>query len=843
MVEWRKHRRMRRLALLPLLITSVFAQLGDKAGEAQIEQVPPHRIPPAPGLSPEDEAKTFQIAPGFRIELVAAEPLIGDPVAVQFGPDGRLWVVEMRSYMPDLDGRDEDKPTGRVVVLTDVDGDGRMDKSDVFLDQLVMPRAVCVVGDGALIGAPPMLWYCPDKNGDGKADEKIEVTRDFGIQVDPSRPELANPERAPNSPLWALDNWIYCGAYAAKFRFRGGSFERGVSSFRGQWGLSQDDFGRLFHNSNSDHLRADIAPSHYLIRNPHFPRPAGANVKIAAEQFVWPIRVNPGINRGYRPEMLRDHRLKEFTAACAPWVYRGGLLGCDGDVFTCEPSANLVSRDVLTAERGTIAARPAYVQREFLASQDERFRPVNLTTGPDGALYVVDFYRGVIQHRISLTTYLRKQSEERGLADPRGLGRIWRIVPEGSDGSPSRPPNLAKLTSAELVPQLAHANSWTRETAQRLLVERNDASVVPALEQLALKGAPLAKLHALWTLDGMQKSSWPVLGAAVADPDARVRNAAVRCSETLFAGGTREIAITKLIALTETETDPQVQLQLVLTLGEARDAKADIAMTALAVRAAELPYLADAVLSGVSGREIELLEHLLAKPDAASPVAKRLAGGLARSIAAERDPERISRFLTRIQNLAPAQCTVLLGAFAFDAVAAARRPVKLDAKHPLLDVPAAKKVATMLTWPGKPAPTGFTPPRPLNAEERTRFETGKALYAGVCAACHQPNGMGLDGLAPPLLDSEWVLGSHDRLTRIALHGVRGPLKVKGSTYQLDMPPMGIFGDEQLAAILTYIRREWEHGADPISPEQVKAIRAAESKRQDSWTQEELLKLP
>lgn len=836
---------MRRLALLlSLLIASASAQLGDKPGEAQVQLVPKELIPPSPALSAADEAKTFQVAPGFRVELVASEPLVGDPVAVQFGPDGKLWVVEMLGYMPDLDGTNEDKPTGRVVVLSDTDGDGTMDKSDVFLDQIVMPRAICLVGDGALIGAPPMLWYCPDKNHDGKADEKIEVARDFGIQVDPAKPELANPERAPNAPLWALDNWIYCGAYAAKFRYRGGNFERGISSFRGQWGLSQDDWGHLFHNSNSDHLRADVAPSHYLIRNIHFPRPAGANVKVPADQLVWPIRVNPGINRGYRPEMLRDHKLKEFTAACAPWIYRGDLFPeeCYGNAFICEPSANLIKRDIVTTSDGTVTSREAYKEREFLASTDERFRPVNLTTGPDGALYVVDFYRGVIQHRISLTTYLRKQSEERGLIDPRGLGRIWRIVPAGAARKPW--PNLAKLSNAELVPLLAETNSWTRETAQRLLVERADASVVAALEDLAKNGKSwTGRLHALWTLDGMQKASWPVIGSALADPDARVRNAAVRSCESIFTSDTRENAIAKLIALTSTEADPQVQLQIALTLGEARDAKADTAIIALALRAAEHPFLADAVLSGVSGRELELLEHLLTEKKAIGKTGARLLGGLARSTAAERDPARITRFLALAQPLAATQRNMLLAGFAFDAASAARRPVKLDAKPALLDDPAAAKVATMLTWPGKPAPAGFKPPRPLTADEQTRFETGKALFAGVCAACHQPHGMGLDGLAPPLLDSEWVLGSADRVTRIALHGVRGPIKVKGATYSLDMPPMGIFGDEQLAAILTYIRREWEHGAEPISPEQVKAIRAAEAKRQDSWTQEELLKLP
>ena len=822
----------------------VSAQIGDKAGEAQPPIVPKDLIPASPALSAEEEAKTFKLAPGFKVELVASEPLVGDPVAAQFGPDGRLWVVEMRSYMPDLDGTHEDQPTGRVVILTDTDGDGKMDRSEVFLDQLVMPRAICLVADGALIGAPPNLWYCPDKNRDGKADSKVDVAVDFGIQVDPARPELANPERAPNSPLWSLDNWIYCGAYAARFRYRDGTFERAVSSFRGQWGLTQDDWGHLFHNSNSDHLRADIAPSHYLIRNAHFPRPTGANVKVAAEQFVWPIRVNPGINRGYRPEMLRDFKLKEFTAACAPWIYRGDLFAKEfyGNAFICEPAGNLIKRDLLSADGGTLSAREAYHEQEFFASTDERFRPVNLTTGPDGALYVVDFYRGVIQHRISLTSYLRQQSEDRGLAQPRGLGRIWRIVPDGAKRPPDR--DLSKLSPAELVAQLSHPNSWNRETAQRLLVERSDASVLSALEELARHGKSWrGRLHALWALDGMQKSSWPVLSGALADFDARVRNAAVRCCESLFAGATREEAIASLIAHTATETDPQVQLQLVLTLGEARDSKADSAIVALALRAADHAFLADAVLSGVSGRELELLEQSLANPQASSASGKRLVAGLARSVAAERNAARITRFLALAQNLPPAQRTGLLSGFAFDATAAARRPVKLETKPALLDEPSAAKAATMLTWPGKPVPAGFTPPRALTADEQSRFDMGKALYAGVCAACHQPHGMGLDGLAPPLLDSEWVLGSHERLARIALHGVRGPLKVKGTTYSLDMPPMGVFADDQLAAILTYIRREWDHGAEPVSPEQVKAIRSAEAKRQDSWTQDELLKIP
>jgi mono/diheme cytochrome c family protein len=185
----------------------------------------------------------------------------------------------------------------------------------------------------------------------------------------------------------------------------------------------------------------------------------------------------------------------------------------------------------------------------------------------------------------------------------------------------------------------------------------------------------------------------------------------------------------------------------------------------------------------------------------------------------------------------------LLAGFAADAADFTRRTVKLEARPALLDMPGTEKIAGMLSWPGKPAPAGFKPPRPLTADEQNRFEMGKALYAGICAGCHQPSGSGLDGIAPPLIDSEWVTGSPERLSRIVLHGVRGYITVKKRRHQLDMPPLGALGDEPLAAILTYIRREWEHGAEPISPEFLKSVREKEARRTDSWTEQELLKIP
>lgn len=836
------------------------AQIGDKSDKPGVVQkplVPRELIPPAPVRTPAEELKTFQLAPGLRVELAAADPLVQDPVAMAFDPQGRMWVVEMRSYMPDLDGNGEDHPTGRVSVLEDTDGDGFFEKGTVFLDQLIMPRALCFVRDGVLIGAPPKLWFCRDTDGDLKCDERTEVATDYGIQVDPKRPELANPERAPNAPLYALDNWVYNGAYTAKFRWRDGKWERGVTTFRGQWGLSQDDFGRLYHGSNSDQLRCDVVPSHYLGRNPNFPRPLGANVKVPADQFVWPARVNPGINRGYRPEMLRDGKLKEFTAACAHYIYRGDLLGPEfyGNAFVCEPAGNLIKRNLLTETNGTVAAREAYRQREFLASTDERFRPVNLYTGPDGALYVVDLYRGVLQHRISLTSYLRQQSEERGLDKGIRLGRIWRVVPEGKP-APRAKPDFAKQTPAQWITHLSQANAWWRETAQRLLVEKGDLSVVPALQQLATSGKePLGRLHALWTLEGLRQLDPRTVTAALKDRDERVRVAAVRVSEALFDGEDKGEVVAALLKLI---SDPasQVQLQLALMLGQARDARADLAMANLVRQQGERnKFLADAVVTGLFGRELELLEKLSTDKawSQSSTNTDKFLGALARCVFAERKPERVERLLTLVAQTKTGRRQLALLDGAMLAAAATKKPVKFAKEPPVLvdlrklNTASLKarvaKLDASLVWPGKPGvpPEPVIPP--LTAAQQARYDLGKELFTSTCASCHQTHGLGLEGLAPPLADSEWVLGSEQRLIRIVLHGVSGPIKVKGASYSLDMPAMGVFDDEQTAAILTYIRREWENGAPPIEPATVKQIRQLEARRTDAWRQEELLKLP
>ncbi|MSU65688.1 MAG: c-type cytochrome [Opitutus sp.] len=833
------------------LATCAFAQIGDsldKPGEIQKSLVPAHLIPSSPALRPEEAMKTFRVAPGYRLELAAADPLVQDPVAIAFGVDGRMWVVEMRGYMADVEGNGEDLAVGRIVVLTDRDGDGRFDTSTVFLDRLVLPRAILPVADGVLVGAPPELVFWRDTDGDGQADKKIVVAADYGVRVDPQRPHLANPERAPNSLLWAYDNWIYSAAYTKKFRYVNGEWETRATDFRGQWGLGQDDAGHFFHGFNSDYLRVDVIFGDYLRRNPNYPRLAGTNVNAAVDQFVWPARVNPGINRGYRPEMLRDGRLKEFTAACGFFVYRGDLLPeLTGNSIVAEPSANLVRRAVLTAENGTLVGRNAYDRGEFLTSTDERFRPVNFATGPDGALYIVDLYRGVIEHRISLTTYLREQIEERGLQDPQHLGRIYRVVP--ADRPAPRAASYGPFTAAQWVERLSHPNAFWREAAQRTLVTHRDPADVAAIRAVATAGAtPLGRVHALWTLDGVGALDRATVLAALGAEAAAVRAAAIRLSEKFLAGPDRATFGPRLLALAK-NSEPAVQLQAVLSLGEARDDAIDRELAETVRLHPRNTFLADAFFSGLVDRELPLLEQLAADPSWApdDPAANKVLAGLAQGVFASRQIANIEKLFT----LAADQSARLARAEALlDGVVAAAGPARraLTFDRPptgwiqLAENPAFKtrlaKLERVVVWPGKPGVAALVAP-PLKPGEEKRFANGQVLFTAICATCHQTTGRGLDGLAPPLLDSEWVLGPPERITRIVLSGLRGNVVVLGRTHHGDMPAFGALDDESIAAILTYIRREWGHTASPVEPAFVKSVRAATAGRIDAWSPEEL----
>jgi mono/diheme cytochrome c family protein/glucose/arabinose dehydrogenase len=863
-----------RVAILLFLLSHAAFAAGPTAvadSPADLPKGPPP--PPVPLLSAEDAIKTCKLPPGFRMEVVATEAFVQHPVAMTFDPDGRIWVVVMRSYMPDVEGNGEDAPTGRVSVLEDTDGDGRMDKSTVFLDNLVLPRAIAMARDGVLVAVPPKLLFCRDTNGDLKCDEQTVVATDYGLR--------GNPEHMPNGLLYNLDNWTYSANYDKRLRYIAGAWVAEFVPELGQWGISQDDVGRLDHNSNPDQLRGSLFPPHYATRNPNY-RATAHNEQIAKDQSVYPAHAT-AIDRGYLDNIMRpDGTLRNFTAACAPVIYRGGLFPkeFDGNAFVCEPAANLIKRNLLTRHPdGTISAKHAYENAEFLTSTYERFRPVNLNVGLDGALYVIDMHHGLLQHKAYLTTYCREQYEMKELDKHLMTGRIYRIVPEHGLTSVAAttgatPRHLSNAKVGDLVALLADSNGQLRDTAQRLLVDRGDLKAISLLRTFARKSVnPLGRLHAMWTLEGFRVNDPNVILPALGDADARVRAAAVRLAEPLLSSPLRDRALPAVLKLAA-DPDAAVRVQLALSVASLGLPETDAALARLLADHANSPLLRDAVLTGVRGRELDLLTRLLGGGGKSgggdSDEWSRKATGrdvvltaLSRGVVQAGTPQRVVQLLDLIakQPTANWRQLALLDGFPPPPDAAKKltrrqqrqqlpkpRPVVLEsAPAELLALARSDNdevkdklddVLRIVHWPGQPGYKPPPPPRPLTPAEQARFERGRIVYSQTCAACHKPDGQGQEGMAPPLLDSEWALGRAETPARIVLHGLRGPINVGGRTFNLDMPGLPKLSDEDIAAALTYVRREWGHTADPVTPETVRKQRA--TSRPTQWTERELL---
>jgi glucose/arabinose dehydrogenase len=563
----------------------------------------------SPALSPEDALKTFYMPPGYRIELVAAEPLIQEPVALDWDLQGRLWAVEMPGFMADIRGSNEHEPIGRVVVLEDTNGDGRMDKRTIFADHLVLARSLKVLDRGVLVAEPPNVWFMHDTDGDLRMDTKELVTDRFG-RFD------GDPQNNANGFYWALDNRMYtAGLSDIQFRLKDGVFEVQPTLMRGEWGVTQDDAGRTYRNTNESALHVDLVATSYYARNPSLARTRGSYERLADDNpdlnIVWPVRPNPGTNRAYQLGIDRDDgSLARFTAVCAPLVYRGDRLPAElyGNVFVAEPAANLVSRLILSDDGSGLRARKAYERGEFLASTDERFRPVFLTDAPDGTLYIADMYRGIIEHRISITEYLRDQIIGRKLEKPTGYGRIYRVMHETTRRDTMRP--FASASTEQLVGALAHPNGWRRDTAQRLLVERGAKTAVPALTALASKAPDWrTRLHALWTLDGIDAIQPAMVTSALEDSSRDVRLAAIRIAERWLSETNHPLQAALLKRLDD--PDWAVHQQLAASIGTFPPGARESAAVAVLERYGNDPVVMDAVLSGLRGSEIAVLDRLL----------------------------------------------------------------------------------------------------------------------------------------------------------------------------------------------------------------------------------------
>jgi len=811
--------------------------------------------PPSPELEPEEALASFRVADGFRVELVAAEPLVVDPVAMDWDDEGRLYVAEMRGFMPDIEGNEEERPIGQVAVLEDVDGDGRMDTRRVFADGLVLPRAVTVLPEGVLIAEPGTLWLCRDTTGDGRCDDKRRLG-DYAV-------DGPSVEHQENALLPGLDGWLYSSKSDRRLRLAGDGFETDPTPFRGQWGLAQDDEGLLYYNHNSSFLYGEVFPGEYAMRQAataaRTSRP-GLNVSLADGERVWGIRVQPGLNRAYgRGTLRRDGRQNGPTAVSGLVIQRGDQYGpeYEGDAFVPESGGNTLSHFAITRDGETLSAEhrltddPDWEQREFLASTDERFRPVDAKVGPDGAIWVIDMYRGVIQHAVFVSDYLRDYVDEHDLAPPGARGRLWRIVREDRTVA-YLPPPLA--TFEDRVAALDHANGWVRDRAQRRLIHDNDPRTAERLARLEQR-TPLGRVHALWALASLGAIEADTWSRGLADEDPRVRRAALRAGEASLDGFPDAASAVKRLLDDE---DALVRLQALHTLGSRR-ATPETRAWMLPLARSGSPITRQAVLSGLAGVELLALGEELMKAEGVLAGESHaawlgdLAGGVHRAAQTRGDEAvMIGALLDRIEaSPAPLAIAMLDGIDAAQRTPGAKR-VQLDVSHALFDesverdealVAAIARVRPHVTWLGDARPGGA---RALTESEEALRAQGETLFAGSCAGCHGANGAGLEGLAPPLVESSWVRDADAWLVRIMLHGVAGPIEVAGETWNSTMPghaPDPRFTDEGVAAVATHLRRAWGHGDDPVSPETVAGIRAEEAERRMPWTAAELAAIP
>lgn len=519
-------------------------------------------LPPLPPpfqvsiLSPQEELKKITLPEGYSLELVLSDPDIKEPVALSFDGDGRMFVVEMRTYMQDINGTAEHAPTSRISRHESSKKDGVFDKHTAYLDNVLLPRMVLPLDDRVLVGITDTndITLHRDSKKDGVADSK-EVFYQGG-------PRGGNMEHQPSGLMWSMDNWIYTTYNSYRLRFTPkGVIKEPTAPNGGQWGLTQDNFGKPWYCDAGGEKGLVNFQTHIAYANINHPEQQEKDFP-----EVWPALGIPDQQGGpmrHRPGLFT---LNHFTATCGQTVFRGDRLPEDlrGDILFSEPVGRLIRRAKIEVKDGITTIRNAYDKAEFITSTDPNFRIVNTATGPDGCLYLVDMYRGIIQEGnwVGVGSYLRGQVEAYGLDKSFGHGRVWRLVHK--DFKPGPQPAMLEETSAQLVSHLEHPNGWWRDTAQKLLVVRGDKTVVTALVKMARESKnPLARIHALWTLEGLESADVALLREKLKDEHPQVRVAAIRVSESLWKAGEKSLQ-PDVVALAK-DAAPEVALQVVLT--------------------------------------------------------------------------------------------------------------------------------------------------------------------------------------------------------------------------------------------------------------------------------------
>lgn len=611
----------------------------------------------------------------------------------------------------------------------------------------MLPRALAHVYGGLLYSDGPKLWFVEIKN-----DKPGKKTL-----VDPIYAEGGNVEHTSNGLMMNIDNWIYNANYNFRYQLKNGKWLKEPTSYRGQWGITKDNFGRLYYNNNSVQLQGDYVLPNKVIRNKYF-KPLVAEGQKLTNNKVFPIH-QTSVNRGYQKGVLDERGyLTEVSASCGPMIYRGGAFpkAFNQNAFVCVPEANLIKRNTVSFDHIQTVATQAIAEKEFIASTDEGFRPVNLFNGPDGAMYIVDMHRGIIQHKAYISQYLAEQLANKKLDTLQNAGRILKVVNKTTRLHAI--PDLTKATNKDLLALMNHPNGWLRDRVQQILIQKKDKTIIKDLVALTETNNEYSTaIHALYVLDGLNaltfanlsdvltKSQQPALIAhalGLSEHFATVPNIAKikAISTQLLAQNNETIDLYLAFALnTWLKTGDQGILPMLAQIEK---------------KYAKEPVFQEAIVSSLDGKEVQYL-------NTQKPLAL-LKNNLSIAIN-NHEKKELNPIFVKSTNV---------------------------------------------------------------VDNRTK---GLQLFRSICAACHGADGKGIQDLAPPLKDSEYIHGSMKRLASILLHGLSGPITVNGKQYQLNNEMPGLANnkdltDEDIADIIRYTQNAFAKDGKNISASDVKKLR-------------------
>ena len=586
------------IPLVTVVLGMVWAVSGCAHGDGKGASLEPEALIATAGL-PED----------LRLELAAREPAVVDPVGMAFGADGSMYVVEMGGYPTRPEGT---PPLGRVKRLVDVNLDGYFESWTLFADRLQYPTSVLPWRDGILVTQPPDILFLRDEDGDGRADTREALFSGFPV---------ANTQHNINGLTWGLDNWVYAanggnqgsghpaGEPDAIVSIRGMDFrfkpDTGVleTSYEttGGHGITFDAWGRMFGTHNLNHIQHMVFPAAYLAQNPFLSVPTTRDTISDHGASAQLFQLSDAETRVNHPEQSG-----RFSGGSGIAFYGGGALPAayDGSFFVNDVVVNVVHQDVVTAEGPSFVASRRAEGVELLSARDNWFRPVTLATGPEGALYVVDMHRAVIEHPEWIPDSVEATLDVRAGDDK---GRIYRIVPR--DGLAMVRPGLASADLPTLVTELSHPNKWRRDTAQRMLVERADPAAAALVAELLRTGeSALGRVHALWTLHGLASLGVDELLVALSDSSPGIREQALLAAEERLPSSA---PLASFVADMAVDPDARVRMQVALTLGSVEPSEAQDGLWRLLARDARYRWTRYAALAGVGDGAAQLLRAVL----------------------------------------------------------------------------------------------------------------------------------------------------------------------------------------------------------------------------------------